>query len=84
MCALRYRADTQVGPYRNYDDTVKMTRHDDKFIGHDREKFTVQFKPLFFNHPARIVQLYCAVLNHVEQTHPVLRADRDKIRPGNE
>ena len=35
MCALRYRADTQVGPYnriRDDDNTVKMIRHDHKFV----------------------------------------------------
>ena len=46
MCALRYRADTQVGPYngiRNDDNTVKMIRHDHELVRFDRGEFAFQF-----------------------------------------
>jgi hypothetical protein len=49
---LRYRADTQVGPYsriRDDDDTVKMIRYDYELLGFDHRKVAVQFQPPMFS-----------------------------------
>jgi hypothetical protein len=50
------------------DNTVKMIRHDYEFVGFDRRKFVVQFKPPMFNHSTGFVQLHFTVRNDTEQT----------------
>ena len=83
MCALRYRADTQVGPYngiRNDDNTVKMIRHDHELVRFDRGEFAFQFKPLTLDCYTSTAQLHGVVDNLTEQTGSILCNDGHKIR----
>jgi hypothetical protein len=60
---------------------VKMVRHHHIGVGGHMGKSAIQFQPPAFHHASSLAEAHLAVHNLAEQARPILRDNRDKIRP---
>src|SRR3989338_3148006 len=80
------RAATQGRPYgiripNDHDNAVEMIRHHDVFVGFDRWKLTVQFRPPSRDHSPGVIGFHFSIRYFSEQTYSILCAEAHEIGP---